>query len=177
MILLCWCLRIYLGVGLVSISMCSVSLLYCKPLPGRRRKWHNSARGGKTGQRTNIHSTAFNIHCYWPIFQSCLPYHQPPITHPIQNETYTFQCSRPLWILFWYSHICSHHFLLMRVLRVFDSQSESSFLLTFVPCLLLPSSHFHFHFCHAFFDLFPKTFYFFFSFSLLGPMPPSGRRT
>ena len=57
--------------------MCSVSLLYCKPLPGRRRKWHNSARGGKTGQRTNIHSTAFNIHCYWPIFQSCLPYHQP----------------------------------------------------------------------------------------------------
>ena len=56
--------------------MCSVSLLYCKPLPGRRRKWHNSARGGKTGQRTNIHSTAFNIHCYWSIFQSCLPYHQ-----------------------------------------------------------------------------------------------------
>ena len=77
MILLYWCLRIYLWVGLVSISMCSVSLLYCKPLPGRRRKWHNSARGGKTGQRTNIHSTAFNIHCYWPIFQSCLPYHQP----------------------------------------------------------------------------------------------------
>ena len=76
MILLYWCLRIYLWVGLVSISMCSVSLLYCKPLPGRRRKWHNSARGGKTGQRTNIHSTAFNIHCYWPIFQSCLPYHQ-----------------------------------------------------------------------------------------------------
>ena len=90
-----------------------------------------------------------------------------PITHPIQNETYTSQCSRPLWILFWYSHICSHHFLLMRVLRVFDSQSESSFLLTFVPCLLLPSSHFHFHFCHALFDLFPQTFYFFFSFSLL----------
>ena len=160
MILLNWCLRIYLWVGLVSISMCSVSLLYCKPLPGRRRKWHNTAREGKTWQRTNIHSTAFNIHCYWPIFQSCLPYHQPPITHPIQNETYTFQCSRPLWILFWYSHICSHHFLLMRVLRVFDSQSESSFLLTFVPCLLLPSSHFHFHFCRAFFDFFPKNFLF-----------------
>ena len=96
---------------------------------------------------------------------SSLPPASWPITHPIQNETYTFQCSRRLWILFWYSHICSHHFLLMRVLRVFDSQSESSFLLTFVPCLLLPSSHFHFHFCRAFFDLFSKTFNFFFSFS------------
>ena len=68
---------------------------------------------------------------------SSLPPGSRPITHPIQNETYTFQCSRPLWILFRYSHICSHRFLLMRVLRVFDSQSESSFLPTFVPCLPL----------------------------------------
>ena len=98
---------------------------------------------------------------------SSLPPVSRPITHPIQNETYTFQCSRRLWILFWYSHICSHHFLLMRVLRVFDSQSESSFLLTFVPCLLPPSSHFHFHFCRAFFDLFPKWFFIYSFFSFL----------
>ena len=31
---------------------------------------------------------------------SSLPPASRPITHPIQNETYTFQCSRPLWILF-----------------------------------------------------------------------------
>ena len=31
---------------------------------------------------------------------SSLPPASRPITHPIQNETYAFQCSRPLWILF-----------------------------------------------------------------------------
>ena len=31
---------------------------------------------------------------------SSLPPVSRPITHPIQNETYTFQCSRRLWILF-----------------------------------------------------------------------------
>ena len=98
---------------------------------------------------------------------SSLPPASRPITHPIQNETYTFQCSRRLWILFWYSHICSHHFLLMRVLRVFDSQSESSFLLTFVPCLLLPSSHFHFHFCHAPLWSSPKKLFIYSFFSFL----------
>ena len=119
--------------------MCSVSLLYCKPLPGRRRKWHNSARGGKTGQRTNIHSTAFNIHCYWPIFQSCLPYHQPRDQLLTQFKmgyilfNAVAHCGFSFDILT-FVHFTSYQF----VLRVFDSQSESSFLLTFVPCLLLP---------------------------------------
>ena len=100
---------------------------------------------------------------------SSLPPASRPITHPIQNETYTFQCRRPLWILFWYSHICSHHFLLMRVLRVFDSQSESSFLLTFVPCLLLPLIALSLSFLSRFLSSFPKNFLFllfFFFFTL-----------
>ena len=167
MILFYWCLRIYFWVGLVSISMCSVSLLYCKPLPGRRRKWHNSARGGKTGQRTNIHSTAFNIHCYWPIFQSCLPYHQA------RDQLLTQFKMRH--ILFNAVAHCGFSFDILTFVRI------ASYWCGFCGCLIpnlsrafyphlfpvFPSSHFHFHFCHAPFDLFPKNFLFILFFSFL----------
>ena len=148
--------------------MCSVSLLYCKPLPGRRRKWHNTAREGKTWQRTNIHSTAFNIHCYWPIFQSCLPYHQSrdqlhtqfKMRHILFNAVadygFSFDILTFVRITSYSCGFCGC--LIPNLSRAFYSHLFPVFS---------PSSHFHFHFCHAFFDLFPQTFYFFFSFSLL----------